>query len=91
MEDRAPPPVFVLREFVGRDVLEAQHLQGAPRQLIGLVMDEKGVLRHGQNPQAAVDAPRWRVTGGRQVALEPGFAPEVVAELQRRSDTPVQA
>jgi aminomethyltransferase len=36
------------REFVGRNVLEAQHLQGAPRQLIGLVMDEKGVLRHGQ-------------------------------------------
>ncbi|WJI14737.1 glycine cleavage system aminomethyltransferase GcvT [Pseudoxanthomonas winnipegensis] len=36
------------REFVGREVLEAQHLQGAPRQLIGLVMDEKGVLRHGQ-------------------------------------------
>jgi aminomethyltransferase len=36
------------REFVGRQVLQAQQLQGAPRQLIGLVMDEKGVLRHGQ-------------------------------------------
>ena len=36
------------RFVVGREVLEAQHLQGAPRQLIGLVMDEKGVLRHGQ-------------------------------------------
>lgn len=36
------------RVFVGRDVLEAQKANGAPRQMIGLVMDEKGVLRHGQ-------------------------------------------
>jgi aminomethyltransferase len=36
------------RDFIGRDVLEAQKRDGAPRQLIGLVMDEKGVLRHGQ-------------------------------------------
>ncbi len=36
------------RPFVGRDVLEQQKATGAPRQMIGLVMDEKGVLRHGQ-------------------------------------------
>ena len=36
------------RSFIGREVLEAQAANGAPRQLIGLVMDEKGVLRHGQ-------------------------------------------
>jgi aminomethyltransferase len=36
------------RDFVGRAALEAQKASGAPRQLIGLVMDEKGVLRHGQ-------------------------------------------
>jgi len=36
------------RDFIGRDVLESQAASGAPRQLIGLVMDEKGVLRHGQ-------------------------------------------
>ena len=36
------------RGFIGRDVLEAQNASGAPRQMIGLVMDEKGVLRHGQ-------------------------------------------
>jgi aminomethyltransferase len=36
------------RPFTGRDVLEAQKANGVPRQLIGLVMDEKGVLRHGQ-------------------------------------------
>jgi aminomethyltransferase len=36
------------RDFIGRDVLERQKRDGAPRQMIGLVMDEKGVLRHGQ-------------------------------------------
>jgi aminomethyltransferase len=36
------------RGFIGREVLERQHAQGAPRQMIGIVMDEKGVLRHGQ-------------------------------------------
>ena len=36
------------RAFVGREVLERQKANGAPRQMIGLVMDDKGVLRHGQ-------------------------------------------
>ncbi len=36
------------RAFIGRDVLEAQKAAGDARQMIGLVMDEKGVLRHGQ-------------------------------------------
>ncbi|MFC0677145.1 glycine cleavage system aminomethyltransferase GcvT [Lysobacter korlensis] len=36
------------RDFIGREVLEQQKRDGAPRQMIGLVMDEKGVLRHGQ-------------------------------------------
>ncbi|GAB3370771.1 glycine cleavage system aminomethyltransferase GcvT [Lysobacter sp. P5_B9] len=36
------------RDFTGRSVLEAQKANGVPRQMIALVMDEKGVLRHGQ-------------------------------------------
>lgn len=36
------------RDFIGRAALEAQTSAGVPRQMIGLVMDEKGVLRHGQ-------------------------------------------
>ncbi len=36
------------RDFIGRGALEAQRDAGVPRQMIGLVMDEKGVLRHGQ-------------------------------------------
>lgn len=36
------------RDFIGRGALEVQQAAGTARQMIGLVMDEKGVLRHGQ-------------------------------------------
>ena len=36
------------RDFTGRAALEAQKAAGTARRMIGLVMDEKGVLRHGQ-------------------------------------------
>ena len=36
------------RRFIGRPALEAQKAAGIARKLVGLVMDEKGVLRHGQ-------------------------------------------
>ncbi|MDQ3617760.1 MAG: glycine cleavage system aminomethyltransferase GcvT [Pseudomonadota bacterium] len=42
------------RAFVGRDVLEGQKAAGAARQMIGLVMDDKGVLRHGQKVLTAL-------------------------------------
>lgn len=41
------------RNFVGREVLETLSASGAKRQMIGLVLDEKGVLRHGQKVQTA--------------------------------------
>ena len=37
------------RDFIGRAALEKQKANGVPRQTIGVVMDEKGVLRHGQS------------------------------------------
>ena len=36
------------RDFIGRAALEQQLASGTARQMVGLVMDEKGVLRHGQ-------------------------------------------
>lgn len=36
------------RDFIGRAALEAQKATGVPRKMVGIVMDEKGVLRHGQ-------------------------------------------
>jgi len=39
---------------------------------------------YGQNPQAASDAPRWRVLDGLEVAVEPGFSDTVLGELAAR-------
>lgn len=36
------------RDFIGRKALEAQKAAGVKRVMVGLVLDEKGVLRHGQ-------------------------------------------
>ena len=36
------------RDFIGRAALVAQKAAGATREMIGIVLDEKGVLRHGQ-------------------------------------------
>ena len=41
------------RDFTGRRVLEQQKAAGAPRVMVGLVMDDKGVLRHGQRVATA--------------------------------------
>jgi len=36
------------RDFIGRAALEKQKADGVSRLMVGLVMDDKGVLRHGQ-------------------------------------------
>lgn len=36
------------RDFIGREALEAQRAAGAPRKLVGLVLQDKGVLRGHQ-------------------------------------------
>jgi len=36
------------RDFIGRKALESQKAAGVKRVMVGLVLDEKGVLRHGQ-------------------------------------------
>ena len=41
------------RDFIGRARWKQQLAAGVPRQMIGLVMDDKGVLRHGQAVFAA--------------------------------------
>ncbi len=59
-------------------------VMGGPMQCQGHVQMALRVLHYGQNPQAAVDAPRWRVTGGRAVAMESGFDPAVLQGLRDR-------
>jgi gamma-glutamyltranspeptidase/glutathione hydrolase len=39
---------------------------------------------HRANPQAALDAPRWQVSEGLRLDVEPGFPADTLAELRRR-------
>jgi len=62
------------REFVGRAALEAQLAAGVPRQTVGLVLDDKGVLRHGQrvitaNGDGEVLSGTFSPTLGKSIAL----------------------
>ncbi|HEY6986712.1 MAG TPA: glycine cleavage system aminomethyltransferase GcvT [Rhodanobacteraceae bacterium] len=56
------------RNFIGRKALEKQKADGAKRVLVGLVMDEKGVLRHGQ---------RVVTSAGDGEILSGGFSPTI--------------
>jgi gamma-glutamyltranspeptidase/glutathione hydrolase len=45
-------------------------VMGGPMQAQGHLQMALRVLRYGQNPQAAADAPRWRLLSGRRIAVE---------------------
>jgi aminomethyltransferase len=49
------------RQFIGRSALE-QHKAAGTMQLVGLVMEQKGVLRHGQ--RVVVDGGEGEITSG---------------------------
>lgn len=59
-------------------------VMGGPMQPQGHMQMVVRTVDYGQNPQAASDAPRWRVVAGREVAVEHGFAPAVLEELRGR-------
>ena len=59
-------------------------VMGGPMQPQGHAQMVIRLCDYGQNPQAASDAPRWRVAGGREVHVEPGFNPDVLDELHSR-------
>jgi gamma-glutamyltranspeptidase/glutathione hydrolase len=61
--------------------LMAFGLMGGLMQAQGHVQQALRILAYGQNPQAAADAPRWRVLGGRRVAVEPAFPAATRAAL----------
>jgi gamma-glutamyltranspeptidase/glutathione hydrolase len=46
---------------------------------------------HHQNPQAAADAPRWRVDQGLDVNVEQGVTAAVIDDLKRRGHRMIQA
>jgi gamma-glutamyltranspeptidase/glutathione hydrolase len=62
--------------------LMAFGVMGGPMQAQGHLQMALRILRYGQNPQTAANAPRWRVLGGRRVAVEASMAAETVAGLR---------
>ena len=59
-------------------------VMGGHMQHQGHVQMVTRIFDHGENPQAASDAPRWHVTPGFTVALEEGYAPGVAEDLADR-------
>ena len=85
------------RDFTGRRVLEAQKSNGIPRQMIGLVMDDKGVLRHGQrvltaNGDGEILSGTFSPTLGKAIAFArvPAGAPGDVRVDIRGKEVPVR-
>ncbi len=75
-------PGFLTRE--GRPALSFG-VMGGHMQPQGHVQMVVRLVDYGQNPQTASDAPRWYIEENlTDLSLEPGFAPDVVAELRRR-------
>lgn len=64
--------------------LMAFGLMGGPMQAQGHLQLAHRILKYGQNPQAAADAPRWRIISGRKVAVEPGMDGELIAGLEAK-------
>ncbi|PZX14890.1 gamma-glutamyltranspeptidase/glutathione hydrolase [Palleronia aestuarii] len=74
-------PGFVMRD--GRPEMSFG-VMGGPMQAQGHVQMVVRTALHGQNPQAASDAPRWRVVACRKVAVEWGMPTEIVEGLAAR-------
>lgn len=53
-------------DFVGREALQAQKASGIPRKLVGFVMQERCIPRHGQTIVGADGEPVGVVTSGSQ-------------------------
>jgi gamma-glutamyltranspeptidase/glutathione hydrolase len=61
--------------------LAAFGVMGGPIQPPGHVQTLVRMVAYGMNPQAALDAPRWKVNSGLSIDLETTAAPELRAGL----------
>jgi len=80
------------RDFIGRGPLERQKAEGGHRVMVGLVMDEKGVLRHGQRVvtpkgEGEILSGSFSPTLGRSIAfarIPPGVEAGVEVDIRGR-------
>jgi gamma-glutamyltranspeptidase/glutathione hydrolase len=81
-------PAFVTKD--GKPVM-SYGVMGGSMQAQGHSQVMVRFADYGQNPQAAADAPRWRIDTGLSLGIEQGVSPDVIAELQRRGHNITQA
>lgn len=80
-------PAFVTKnspQTGHREPVMSFGVMGGPMQPQGHAQMMIRMFEHAQNPQAAIDAPRWQVFPDMEVALEPGFSDEVIIDLSKR-------
>ena len=58
-------------------------VMGGPMQAQGHLQLALRIMLHRQNPQAAIDAPRWRVEQGREVVFESTLDRNTLSTLRR--------
>ena len=76
----------IIPAFVTKDgkLIMAYGVMGGFMQPQGHAQVFSRLFDFQQNPQAALDAPRWQVTTGLKVTIEPGFESSLYEELKRR-------
>jgi aminomethyltransferase len=62
------------RDFVGRGALEAQRAAGVPRKLVGLLLEDKGILRSHQKVYAGAAGEGETTSGSYSPTLERSIA-----------------
>ena len=78
-------PGFVTRTTpTGEEPAMAFGVMGGFMQPQGHVQVMMRMIDFAQNPQAALDAPRWQWMQGKSIQLEPGFSDATIANLRRR-------
>ena len=80
------PLQTIIPGFVTRDqkALMSFGVMGADMQPQGHAQMVIRLADYGQNPQASLDAPRWKVYPGKQIVLEHAVPTHIAAELARR-------
>ena len=76
----------IIPGFITRDdqPLVSFGVMGGHMQAQGHLQMMLRIIKHGQNPQAASDAPRWYVHEDGKVSLEDGMDKRVISELASR-------
>jgi len=76
-------PAFLtrIREDGGDEPVMTFGVMGGFMQPQGHAQVVSRIVDYGQNPQAALDAPRWQIHTGRKVTIEPGFPAKVYEGL----------